>query len=149
MTAETRERLSDTTELLFRQIRTSWWLEAGRITSQNFKPLPKDHGLLSTSRSSLTSAEASYRLHTEAYRLESVGVMAVTVEECNTLDLSSFWTPKDKPFPDPAHSEIDFGGKTRNQMESCAKVLAEKARSRGWKHGPVESQRGPWREPRS
>ena len=64
-------RLTDADEQLFRQVHPSW-IQAGKPTSQAFKPTPKDEGLLSVSRGAKTSAAAAFELHTRGKRCQSV-----------------------------------------------------------------------------
>ncbi len=56
--------ITDADELLFRQVNPNW-IREGRVSSQAFRPMPKDEGLLSVDRGSMTTPEASFRLLTE------------------------------------------------------------------------------------
>ena len=59
-------QLTDPGEVLFRQVHPSW-IQAGKPTSQAFRPTPKDRGLLSVSRSSKTTASAAFELHNDQF----------------------------------------------------------------------------------
>lgn len=113
--------------LLLRQIHPSF-LRLGRATSQAFRPTPKDESLLSVYDGSLISAEASWIHFTTILKRDSVGTMAVTVEECAAESLSV------RPDPDafPEHAVIDFSGFSHNQCEKKGKNLKAKAEARGW-----------------
>ena len=113
--------------LLFRQVNPSW-IKNGRITSQVFKPTPKDEGCLSVYDGDQITAEASWRHYTIKY--QSVGVVAVTVCECKEHDLCV----KHDPEPFPEHVVIKFIGYSKSQIERKAKRLKEAAERRGWQY---------------
>ena len=115
--------------LLFRQVNPSW-IKNGRITSQVFKPTPKDKGYLSVYDGDQITAEASWRHYTTDPRNSSVGVFAVTVCECKKYDLCV----KHDPDPFPEHMLIKFKGFSRSQIEKKAKRLKEAAEIRGWQY---------------
>lgn len=125
--------LDDGDELLHRQVHPSF-LQKGRVSSQAFRPTPKDEGMLSVSRGSLSSAEEAYLLYTGDKGLESVGVWSVTVGECAAVALHAFHDPVTEPVPDPAHSFVDFRDATTSGTEKCSKRLAAFARARGCQH---------------
>jgi len=129
------ELLEDVDELLHRQVHPSF-LQKGRISSQAFRPTPKDEDQLSVSRGSMTTAEDAYALYTEEKELESAGVWSVTVGECQTVDLKSYYQPAEEPVHDPAHGFIDFRGLTSNAKEKRSKRLAAMARARGCQFAP-------------
>lgn len=114
--------------LLLRQVHPSW-IQLGRITSQLFKPTPKDQKRLSVYDGDQMTAKDSCIHFTEQLRHSSVGVMAVTVAECQALDLPA----ESDPEPFPAHAIIRFDNCDPNShVEKKAKVLKTKAESRGW-----------------
>jgi hypothetical protein len=113
--------------LLFRQVNPSW-VQAGRVTSQVFKPTSKDRGNLSVYDGDQLTAEDAWKHYTEQLEYASVGVLAVTVRECEMLDLAAEADPK--PFP--AHIVIRFGDLARAEIERKAKRLKSVAVSRGW-----------------
>jgi len=81
----------------------------------------------------IVSAEQSYQNYTSEGR-SSVGVLAVTVGECQQMNLDVEDDCIQKP---PAHALIVFCGLSRKKREDYAKILRDKARKRGWKFGPI------------
>ncbi len=116
------------TTLLLRQIHPSF-IKLGRVTSQAFRPTPKDEQKLSVYDGDLIEPAASW-VHYRNRNLESIGVMAVTVEECGRekLDVRS------SPEHFLEHAEIDFQGLNANQSERKGKRLKSVAEARGWMH---------------
>lgn len=117
MTGETR---------LLRQIHPSW-VKLGRVTSQAFKPTPKDESKLSVYDGDLIAPADSWE-HYRRRKLESVGVQAVTVGECEQEQLPARSSPEE--FPE--HAEIDFTGLSRGDCEKKSKRLRSAAAIRGW-----------------
>jgi hypothetical protein len=115
------------TTLLLRQIHPSF-LQAGRVTSQAFRPTPKDESLLSVYDGNQITAEESWSHFTSQNDCRSIGVMAITVGECAAESLSA--RPDPQPFPE--HVVIDFTGLNNNQCEKKSKKLRMKAEARGW-----------------
>lgn len=113
--------------LLFRQINPSW-IQGGRVTSQAFKPTPKDKKKLSVYDGDQVNAEESWVHFTEEQGLKSDGCLAVTVNECNDQELGV--EPDPETFP--AHVLINFEKHSGNQIEKKAKRLRSAALSRGW-----------------
>lgn len=118
---------SDT--LLLRQVNPSW-VQQGRITSQVFKPTPKDNRRLSVYDGDQVTALQAWSHFTVELSLASVGVQAVTVAECEALELPA------EPDPEwfPAHAVIRFDACTSSQIENKAKRLKAAAEARGWLH---------------
>jgi len=115
--------------LLFRQVNPSW-IQAGRVTSQVFKPTPKDNKRLSVYNGDLVSAEGSWVHYTNELQFSSVGVLAVTVEECQGQRLPA--EPDPNPFPE--HAVIRFDGCSASQIKKKAKYLKQHAEARGWQY---------------
>ena len=112
--------------LLYRQIHPSW-VQEGRATSQAFRPTPKDDNRLSVYDGDQITAEAAWKHYT--LKLPSVGVMAVTVAECEKRQLAVI----PDPLPDfSEHALIDFTGLTANQTRRTAQQLTAAANARGW-----------------
>lgn len=113
--------------LLLRQIHPAF-VQADRVTSQAFRPTPKDQQLLSVYDGDMISAAAAYQHFTSMPNCQSHGVLAVTVQECIELNLSA------RPDPDlfPEHAVIDFTGLSNNQCEKKGKHLCSMALQRGW-----------------
>ncbi|MXZ22127.1 MAG: hypothetical protein F4Y84_16245 [Caldilineaceae bacterium SB0665_bin_25] len=119
--------------LLFRQIHPSFFV-GGRVSSQAFKPFPKDDNRLSVYDGDQITAEDAWRHYVYALKNASAGAMAVTVAECHDQDLR----PEHDPDPFPEHAVIDFSGLSKRDIRSAAKKLAECANKRGWQYGPID-----------
>jgi hypothetical protein len=117
--------------LLFRQVHPSF-VQAGRVTSQAFRPTPKDRSLLSVYDGDQISAEKSWTHFTNQNNCTSAGVLAVTVDECAAEALPA----RSDPEPFPEHVIIDFTGFSENQIEKKSKKLKAKAEARGWQYLP-------------
>lgn len=118
--------------LLYRQIHPGW-IQQNRVTSQAFRPTPKDAQQLSVYDGDLITAEASWDHYTNIQGLVSDGVMAVAVAECRTHGLPV----KSDPETFREHALIDFREFTRKQMATKAKLLSATANTRGWQYRPV------------
>lgn len=115
--------------LLLRQVNPNFVRE-GRITSQVFKPTPKDEKLLSVYNGDLITAQNSYRHYTDRLGFSSVGVVAVSVAECGKQSLPVI----SDPIPFPEHVVIDFQACSNAQITKKAKYLTQAARSRDWQY---------------
>lgn len=107
--------------------------QAFSVTSQTFKPTPKDDFKLSVYNGEKYTAEESY-IHFTFEGYSSAGVLSLTVNECDSESLPT--TEDNKPFD--GHSYIDFTGLTNSSIEKKAKKLKKYALERGWQHGPVK-----------
>jgi len=115
--------------LLHRQVNPSW-VQQGHITSQVFKPTPKDKHRLSVYDGDQVTAFQAWTHYTSELGFASVGVVAVTVAECEALNLPC--EPDPEPFP--AHAVIRFDTCAPSQVEKKAKRLKAAAENRGWLH---------------
>ncbi|MCC5839998.1 MAG: hypothetical protein JJT96_07730 [Opitutales bacterium] len=113
--------------LLLRQIHPAF-VQDGRITSQAFRPTPKDQCQLSVYDGDLIDGEKAWIHYTEELALQSVGVQAVSYTECTEMELSVHSDPA--TFPE--HALIDFTGLGKKTIEKKAKHLRSKAEHRGW-----------------
>lgn len=98
------------------------------MTSQAFKPTPKDAGRLSTYHGDLISAEDAWKHYTTVLRNASRGVQAVTATECGTEGLGV----DANGVPYKEHVAVDFTSKTPSQWDKVAKRLKRAAAARGW-----------------
>jgi hypothetical protein len=115
--------------LLHRQINPHW-VQEGRVTSQAFKPTPKDQNLLSVYDGDLMTAEAAWE-HFTGRGLRSVGCLAVTEQECREQGVPA----RSDPTPFPAHAVIDFTTcESQRAIERTAKRLTVHAVQRAWQH---------------
>ena len=103
-------------------------------TSADFNPFRRTDPNLSAYDSRLISAEAAYR-HFVNQGHEASGVMAVTIEECESLGL----TVVSDPLPaNTAHALIRFDAipERRNAFRRVALQLKDFANQRGWIYQP-------------
>lgn len=122
--------LQDEATVLYRQIHPSW-VQGDTITSQAFKPTPKDSGQLSTRQASKLSAEDAYVAHTAEEGLRSVGTYQVTAGEVASVRLRSIDDSGVSNRPN-GHAYIDCRNRSNRQIEKAAKVL----RTQAMQHGP-------------
>lgn len=115
--------------LLLRQVHPNW-IREGRITSQVFRPTPKDKKQLSMYDGNQVTAREAHAHYTQQLELSSVGVMAVTVAECQQQELPVV----PDPVPFPAHVVIDFHAFSNAEIKTKAKHLTRAARLRGWQY---------------
>ena len=115
--------------LLHRQVHPSW-VQQGRITSQAFRPTPKDQQRLSVYDGDQISPEAAWTHYTDTLGFDSTGVMSVSVAECAAQELPAAADPT--PFPE--HVLIDFSGLAENRIKAKAKLLKAAAEVRGWQY---------------
>ncbi len=113
--------------LLHRQVNPSW-VQAGRITSQVFRPTPKDERLLSVYDGDLITAEGAWRHFVNELNFPSAGGVAVAVGECRAQSLAV----RSDPAPFPEHAVIDYSAFAKGDIERKAKVLRAAAEARGW-----------------
>ena len=117
--------------LLLRQINPNF-IRRGRVTSQAFKPTPKDEQRLSVYDGDQITAEESWKHFTKSQEHRSVGVMAVTVHECETEGTEV--VPDPGPFRE--HVVVDFSELSGNRSRAVAKILRVLAETRGWQYKP-------------
>lgn len=121
-------RLTDDT-LLHRQVHPSF-VQQGRVTSQAFRPTPKDRKKLSVYDGDLITAAKAWEHFTMVLGFASAGVLAVSYAECRSLAL--LVTPDPTPFPE--HAVIDFSGIEEKQVTAVSKRLRAMAEARGWQY---------------
>lgn len=117
----------DNKTVLLRQIHPSF-VQQGRVTSQAFRPTPKDQNRLSVYDGDQIAANMAFQHYTEKLGYNSIGVMAVTQGECSEVQLPVLADPG--PFKE--HAVIDFANLEKRQIEFKAKQLRSMAKSRGW-----------------
>jgi hypothetical protein len=122
----------DENEILLRQVHPAW-IQKGRITSQAFRPTPKDQNKLSVNRTSKTTPQEAYKLYTEERKLSSSGVWGVSVGEVREIaDLDIQSNPLKAPVKDQSHCLIDFSKvSSKSRITSISSKLSDKARFRG------------------
>ena len=117
---------------LYRQV-PAGHVQNGEITSQVFQPTKKDEKRLSVYDGSQISAAESLKHYTEVLCWSSIGVVAVSVGECDSLLLPVYADPERYK----EHVLIDFSEFGRSQIERKADFLKQCAIGRGWQFGPV------------
>lgn len=117
----------DNSTMLLRQIHPSF-VQNGRVTSQAFRPTPKDQKRLSVYDGDQIEADKAFEHYTEDLGHKSIGTMAVTRGEC--LDVQLPVRPEPEQFKE--HAVIDFVDFEKRIVEKKAKQLRNKADSRGW-----------------
>ena len=125
--------MNDETPLL-RQVHPRF-VQNGRVTSQAFTPRSSDGNRLSVYDGDQIQPEAAWRHYTTQQSLESAGVMAVTLAECEALDLPA----RSDPDPFPEHVVIEFGTLGKSSIIRVAKRLLDAASRRGWRYRSPEA----------
>jgi hypothetical protein len=112
---------------LLRQIHPNF-VQLGRVTSQAFRPTPKDENHLSVYDGDQIQPEAAWKHFTHNPAFNSAGVMAVTHAECTAQSLPI--VADGVPFKE--HCSIDFSAFEKAEIEKKAKFLSRLAQLRGW-----------------
>lgn len=112
---------------LLRQIHPNF-LQDGRVTSQAFRPTPKDEFLLSVYDGDRVGAEAVWQRFTANPACKSIGVQAVSLAECTAQTLPII--EDGEPYPE--HCSVDFKTFDKKAIEKKSKLLRAQAETRGW-----------------
>ena len=126
------ERLVDTDEVLFRQIREDQ-IDEGQPGSHAFRPLPKDQNMLSLDRGALTTPREAHTLFVEN-GFASARVYGITVGEFAHEAVLSYADPLTAPplkKANPAHALADYSAHTPAKQKLVAKRLKRLAIARG------------------
>ena len=118
--------MNDATRL-YRVINSNF-VQSDIISSQAFRPRPRDRKRLSVYDGDQISPEAAWRHYTNDPSNPPTGVLAVTVAECSAERLPV--QPDPAPFPE--HVLIDFTEFGTNQIKRKSESLRDKAVARGW-----------------
>lgn len=113
--------------LLLRQIHPSF-VQDGRVTSQAFRPTPKDECHLSVDNGDRITAETAWRRFTSDPACKSTGVQAITQGDCAAQTLPVI----EDGNPHPEHCSIDFSAFDKKTIETKAKIFRASAATRGW-----------------
>lgn len=127
-------RLTDTEEVLLRQVHPDELDEVRGLLSTAFNPTSAHDFMLSTLREAVGPDEA-FKRHVER-DLKSAGTWGVSVAES---EVASLVCVDDAHLPDtPAdHASIDFNVVTgRKQRQRAARLLRDAAHDRGCLHAP-------------
>ena len=117
--------------LLLRQINPSF-IQNGRVTSQAFRPTPKDENNLSVYDGDQITPEDSWRHFTLNPLCSSAGVMAVSQRQCAEQGVPVVPDPDPSGVPFPEHAYLNFSDLSKREIEKKAKALSSKARERDW-----------------
>ena len=118
--------------LLLRQVHPTF-IQHGEVGVVAFRPNDADHGHLSVYDGDLISPENSFRHRTDTLKKKSVGVLAVSFEECASVKLPAVSSPMED---NEAHAHIDFTGYEKKDQRTKTKALHEYALSRQWLFQP-------------
>jgi hypothetical protein len=116
--------------LLYRQVNPAF-IQQGNISSQAFRPTPKDNNRLSVYDGDLISAKDSHEHFTLVIGCLSAGVLAVSVQECLGENLPVISDPE--TFDE--HALIDFTEHSlisKGSVIRKAETLRKYAVNRGW-----------------
>ena len=113
--------------LLYRIVNSRWFSQQGAVSSQAFRPRNEITRDCQPTMATAFAPKTLFTITPSALPLP-VGVLAVTVAECRTLELSVI------PDPDafPEHVLIDFSAWGTSQIHKKAKRLRIAAVKRGW-----------------
>ena len=109
--------------LLYRVIGSYIWIQEDLVASQSFRPRRMDNKLLSVYDGDQITPEAAWFHYTKDLSNPPVGVLAVTVSECLSLDLPVM--PDPEAFPE--HVLIDFSAFGINQIKRKSERLRDLA----------------------
>ena len=113
--------------LLYRVINSNY-VQGNAISSQAFRPRPRDRKRLSVYDGDQISPESAWEHYTRDPSNPPAGVLAVTVAECSAERLPV----QPDPMPFPEHVFIDFTAFGTNQIKRKSGSLRDKATVRGW-----------------
>lgn len=136
------DKLTNESEVLFRQIHPSQLEANGEPWSQCFKPSPKDEGKLSLDRSSKVKAHESFE-NFIANGFESAAVFGLTVEEFSAESIECVSDPIEKTdslAANPAHAYADYQHHSQPKQKLIAKRLKAAAVKRGCLHSPAKQE---------
>lgn len=119
--------------LLHRQIHPVF-VQAGRVSSQAFRPTPKDESHLSCYDGDMMAPDTAWRHYTSKLGLSSIGTMSVSRQECADLGLPI--VEDRQPFPE--HVSLNFASYSKSQVEKIGSRLRDYASHRSWTFGPCE-----------
>ena len=125
--------------LVYRQVHHKQIDASRRVMSGTFNPLVtggqegKRLRVLSAYDGGQVSAEDAYRHYTEELGLSSVGVLALSVQECVEMGIEV--DHDGRGFP--AHVSLRFPRLSRRATTLLARDLIDLALARGWQYRPV------------
>ena len=127
--------VTDGDELIWRNVNPNW-IDNGELSSQAFRPTPKDLKQLSGAREREVSAEDHFEEFTEKLELESSGVWAISAGEAKDAALRCIFDAEADSAPDPCpvgHTYIDYRGHGNSKIRKIGSSLRDLAEVRGCK----------------
>ena len=118
--------------LLLRQVHPTF-IQNGEIGVVAFRPNDSDHGHLSVYDGDKIALDASFRHWTDTLKKKSVGVLAVSFEECASVELPAVSSPMED---NEAHAHIDFTDYEKKDQRTKTKALLQFALARQWVYQP-------------
>ena len=125
--------------LIYRQVHHDQIDETRRVMSGAFNPFvtggqegKRSRVLSGYDGGQVTAAEAHLH-YTECLGLSSIGVLAISEEECAELGIEV----DHDGLGFPAHVSLRFPMVSRGATRRLARDLVELAMARGWQHGPL------------
>lgn len=113
--------------LLLRQIHPAF-IQQNKITSQAFRPTPKDEKQLSVDNGDKVEAAEAWARFVDNPQCKSAGVLAVSNQECTSQALKVI----EDETPYPEHCSIDFNDLSNGQINAKSKKLRFFAEQRDW-----------------
>jgi hypothetical protein len=113
--------------LLLRQVNPVF-IQSDIITSQVFRPTPKDNKRLSVYNGDRITPENAFLHYTNQLMLRSYGIVGVSKSECDGLEIPI--NEDGSPFLE--HCTLIFEKFAKNEIEKKALFLKNFALKRGW-----------------
>ena len=113
---------------LWRQVHPDW-VHEGRPTRQTFDPMGKKE--ISVSDGDMISAEDVWSKHVHTFNRKSVGVLSVTVADCEDNELSVRPDPVDNA---PEHVAVIYPAAAKTQIRAVSEILLDRSLQHGWKY---------------
>lgn len=133
--SEGEELLTSTDELIWRNVNPDWVVD-GKVTSQAFRPTPKDDKKVSGAREAKVSAASHYTEFT-GLGLKSAGVWAVTVNEAAKEAVPAIYDENSAKAPTPCpkgHTSLDFTSHSNANTKRIGARLRDHAELRKRQH---------------
>lgn len=130
------EALEHSAELIWRNVHPAW-IDDGALTSQVFRPTPKDHKKLSGARQRMVTASEHFKEFTKDLELESAGVWAISAGEALDSGVRGVYDAESATPPDPCptgHTFIDYREVSGSRARKIGSALRDLAEARGPQH---------------
>ncbi|WP_369024082.1 hypothetical protein [Nocardia cyriacigeorgica] len=128
--------LDDARELIWRNVNPNW-VDGGKLSSQAFRPTPKDVGKLSGAREGKVTADKHFHEFTNEFALASSGVWAVTVDEARRVEVRCVYDAESESKPEPCptgHTYLDYRVHGNSKIRRIGSALRDFAEERGRQH---------------